>query len=106
MTTVPRHELLVGLNVTDDAAYDAYRAAMTPLLEAAGGYFRLDFTIDRALKGLPGLPLNRIFVISFPGEREMQAFFADPEYLAAKQKHFERAVARVEVLATFHHPWE
>lgn len=103
MTDSPRHEVLVGLHVVDHDSYAAYRAAMTPILEAAGGYFRCDFTVDRVLKGPTDPPINRLFVISFPGEREKDAFFADPEYVAAREEHFEPAVTRVEVLATFEH---
>jgi len=103
MKNRPRHEVLVGLHVTDEDSYAAYRAAMTPLLEAAGGYFRCDFTIDRVLNGPTDPPLNRLFVISFPGETEKDAFFADPDYLAARKKYFEPAVTRIEVLATFAH---
>jgi len=64
MTT--RHEILVGLNVRDDAAYDRYRAAMTPLLEARGGFFRADYRVAEVLKG-EDRAVNRVFVISFPG---------------------------------------
>ena len=51
MSDTTRHETLVGLHVTDHDTYAKYRAAMTPLLEAGGGFFRYDFTIDAMLKG-------------------------------------------------------
>lgn len=40
-----RHEILVGLHVTDESSYAKYRAAMTPLLEGVGGFFRCDFRV-------------------------------------------------------------
>jgi len=98
-----RHEILVGLHVTDDASYARYRAAMTPMLEAVGGSFRYDFTIARMLKGAASPPINRLFVISFPDEETKVAFFGNPEYLAAKAEHFEGAVDLVDLIATFEH---
>jgi len=103
MPNSTRHEILVGLHVTDDASYARYRAAMTPMLEAVGGYFRYDFTIARMLKGSASPPINRLFVISFPDEETKVAFFGEPAYLAARAEHFEGAVELVEVIATFEH---
>ena len=101
MSTKSRHEILVGLHVTDEESYSSYRAAMTPLLEAAGGAFRYDFTIERVLKGAGDPPINRLFVISFPDEPTAEAFFTDPEYLAAKEKFFEPAVDMIDIIATY-----
>ncbi len=103
MPAESRYEILVGLHVTDDASYSRYRAAMTPLLEAVGGSFRYDFTIERMLKGVADPPINRLFVISFPDESTQKAFFEDPEYLAARKKFFEPAVDLIDLIASFHH---
>ncbi len=103
MPAEARHEILVGLHVTDDESYTNYRAAMTPLLEAAGGLFRYDFTIERMLKGTADPPINRLFVISFPDELTKEVFFADAKYLAAKQEFFESAVDMVDIIATYEH---
>ena len=43
-------ERLVGLQVIDEAGYQAYRDAMTPLLHACGGSFGYDFRIAEVLK--------------------------------------------------------
>ena len=101
MPNPTRHEILVGLHVTDEESYTNYRAAMTPLLEAAGGEFRYDFTIDKMLKGSATPPINRLFVISFPDEVTKESFFGDPRYVAAKQEHFESAVEMVDIIATY-----
>jgi len=95
------HEILVGLHVTDNESYSSYRAAMTPLLEAAGGSFRYDFTIAETLKGVTDPPINRLFVISFPDEATKDRFFADPTYVAAKEEFFESAVDLVDIIATY-----
>ena len=103
MALATRYELLVGLHVSDNEMYARYRAAMTPLLEAAGGHFRVDFTIEDVLKGPQDPAINRLFVISFPSERASDAFFADPDYVAAKDKFFGASVDRVEIIAAYEH---
>ena len=97
-------ENLVGLHVTDDAAYTRYRAAMTPILHAHGGDFRADFRIGETLRSPAGHPINRLFVITFPDRARKEAFFAHPDYLAARERHFAPAVAGVTVLAEYERP--
>ena len=46
-------ETLRGLNVSDHERYQAYRDAMSPLLERIGGGFRYDFTIAKTLRTQP-----------------------------------------------------
>ena len=95
-----RHEILVGLHVTDEAAYARYREGMTPLLTACGGFFRYDFAVSRVLKG-DNERINRVFVISFADEGTKDAFFSDAEYLRVREAHFEGAVELTEILARF-----
>ena len=42
-------EMLVGLNVTDEARYAEYRRRITPLLESGGGSFGYDFRVSEVL---------------------------------------------------------
>jgi len=95
------HELLVGLTVTDDEAYSRYRAAMTPLLAAHGGGFRYDFTIAKVLKSASSHPINRLFAIHFPSKARMEEFFANPEYLAIRAKHFAPSVAGTTIIGAY-----
>ncbi len=74
---------------------------MTPLLEAAGGFFRYDFTIDQTLKGATDPAINRLFVISFPDKATSEEFFADPAYVAAKDEFFDSSVGLIERIASF-----
>lgn len=96
-----RHEVLVGLHVTDDAAYTRYRAGMTPLLAARGGGFAVDVHVREQLAPTLHPAINRLFVIHFPDVAAKQAFFADPAYLAVRAEHFEPAVAAVYELAAW-----
>lgn len=79
-----RHELLLGLEILDEAGYQRYRDVMTPLLESRGGRFRVDLREAETLQGPPGISFDRLFVISFPDAATKDAFFSDPAYLAAR----------------------
>ncbi|WP_437688133.1 DUF1330 domain-containing protein [Sorangium sp. So ce176] len=91
-----KHVLLMGLQVTDEAAYASYRARMTPILSTYGGAFGHDFVVARVLKG--DERINRVFTIVFPDRATRERFFADPAYRAVKAEFFEPAVAAVIVL--------
>lgn len=93
------YERLVGLHVTDEEAYAAYREHMTPLLHAAGGSFRYDFRIAETLQSEADHLINRLFLISFPTRAIHDQFFLDPRYLEARRTYFERAVRGVTILA-------
>ena len=43
------YEILVGLNVLDDIKYDAYRAAMSPILSDYEGHSGYDFKVSDVL---------------------------------------------------------
>jgi uncharacterized protein (DUF1330 family) len=95
------YELMVGLTVTDDETYSAYRAAMAPLLAAHGGGFRYDFTVAKVLVSASDHPINRVFAIWFGSKARMEAFFAHPEYRAIKARFFERSVAGTTVFGGY-----
>ena len=95
------HEMLVGLNVVDDAAYQAYRDAMMPILTNHGGGFGYDFTVSKVLKSLTDAPINRVFTIHFPNAGAKDAFFSNDDYLQIKQEHFEKSVADTTIISTY-----
>ena len=94
-------ELLVGLNVVDDSAYQSYRDEMTPILKRHGGGFGYDFRIAEVLRSETEAPINRVFTIRFPDENAMSAFFANEEYLQIKRRHFEGAVTDTTIITTY-----
>lgn len=95
------YENLVALHVTDDVSYTEYRAKMTPILETYGGGFSADFRISEVLKAPTDAPINRVFTIYFRDKSAMEAFFADPAYLAVKAQYFTPAVAHTTILASY-----
>lgn len=86
-------EILIGLRVTDEDTYSAYRAHMMPILAAGGGSFGVDVRVAEVLKSPSTEPFNRLFTIRFPSLSAHDAFFADPEYLAVRRRFFEPSVA-------------
>jgi len=94
-------EMLVGLNVVDDAAYQSYRDEMTPILKSYGGGFGYDFRVSEVLKSKTNAPINRVFTIYFSNEDAMNSFFSNDEYLKIKEKHFEKSVNDQTIIATY-----
>ena len=66
---------------------------MAPLLAAHGGGFHYDFTIAKVLKSASEHHINRVFAIYSGSKAQMDAFFANPHYLAIKAKFFAKSVA-------------
>lgn len=95
------HEILVGLEVTDDVMYHTYRQNMTPILHQFGGDFGHDFRVSEVLKPKENKVINRVFTIRFPNEEAMNFFFSDDEYLGVKAKFFEQAVGYMKIIASY-----
>lgn len=94
-------EMLVGLNVTNDADYSQYRKGMTPILNSIGGGFGYDFVIEKVLKSESENRINRVFTIYFPNEEKMNLFFSDIEYLKIKDQFFANSVESTTIIATY-----
>ena len=98
------YERHVGLTVKDEAGYQSYREAMTPLLTACGGKFRFDFLVSKTLKSEGAADINRVFVLWFPDRATKERFFADPAYLAIRAKYYEPSVKAATTIAEFETP--
>ena len=94
-------EMLVGLNVIDDAAYQSYRDEMSPLLESHGGGFGYDFRIAEVLLSVTDAPINRVFTIFFANDAARDAFFSNADYLSIKRNYFDKSVGDTTVIATY-----
>lgn len=94
-------EYLVGLQVTDETSYRAYREAMSPILTEQGGGFGYDFKVSEVLINPSGNPINRVFTIHFPDEATSKTFFANAQYLEAKEKYFNTAVECTTIIAQY-----
>lgn len=93
------HTIVVAMNVIDADRYAAYRAAMLPILARYGGQFGYDLVVAAVLRSPASHPITRVFTIVFPSRAVREAVFADPEYLAARERHFVPAVNGYSVMA-------
>ncbi|MFT3766194.1 MAG: DUF1330 domain-containing protein [Minicystis sp.] len=96
-----RRVLWFGLSIRDQALYQRYREAMTPILARHGGRFGYDFTIREVLKSEVEAPIDRVFSMLFPSRAAADGFFADPAYRAVRAELFEPAVERVSALGAY-----
>ncbi|MBL8992299.1 MAG: DUF1330 domain-containing protein [Spirochaetia bacterium] len=94
-------ESWMGLEVTDDVGYNAYREGMKPILEKYGGGFRYDFRIAETLRSDSSKPINRVFAIYFESKASRENFFSDPEYKKVREKYFTPSVNAVTTMAEF-----
>ncbi len=94
-------EMLVGLNVTDEARYAEYRRRITPLLESGGGSFGYDFRVSEVLISQTPEPINRVFTIRFRSDETKESFFSDAEYLAIKREFFDGSVSSTTVISSY-----
>lgn len=95
------YELLIGLNVTDDAGYQQYREAMHPILEAHGGGFRYDFRVSETLQSDADHEINRVFALFFEDKNARERFFANEAYQAVRKQYFAPSVAGSTVIAAY-----
>ena len=86
-------------HIVDEATYQRYRAAMTPILHAHGGGFLYDFIVERTLISHAAHPINRVFMIGFPSKAAADALFSDPRYLAIRGELFTPSVAAITQIA-------
>jgi uncharacterized protein (DUF1330 family) len=96
-----KFEMLVGLDVADEAIYARYREAMTPILTRYGGGFRYDFEVSRTLRSEVDHRINRVFTIYFADEAARDGFFADARYRAVREQFFTGSVGAMVVIAEY-----
>ncbi len=93
------YERIVGLDITDEAGYRRYREGMLPILARYGGEFGYDFRVSEVLLAKTPEPINRVFTISFPSREKMEAFFADPAYIAVQRQHMAPSVGARTIIS-------
>ena len=94
-------EMLVGVNVVDETAYQSYREKMAPILKNYGGGFNCDFKIAEVVKAPTESPINRVFTIFFASDESKAGFFSDEYYLEVKHEHLEKAVSSSTIIAVY-----
>lgn len=95
------YEILVGLDVLDEAKYEAYRAAMKPILKSYHGCFGYDFKVSEVLIAQDDKNINRVFTLNFKNKNAMDEFFSNAQYLQIKDKYFEKSVGDVTIISSY-----
>lgn len=94
-------ERLIGVQVTDEKGYQAYRDHMTPILKQHGGQFVVDVRVSEVLLAPDSQSFNRLFTLRFPNENAMAEFFGSPEYAEVREKFFVPSVSSTSPLAKY-----
>ena len=94
-------EIQLAMDIADADEYSKYRRAIAPVLDRYGGRVMHEFRVSEVVQSDSDVPVNRVATIRFPNRRAREAFFADPQYLAARQLHFEAAVRSSDRLAEY-----
>ncbi|GIU05804.1 DUF1330 domain-containing protein [Shewanella morhuae] len=92
-------EKIMGLEVINEEEYQQYREHMMPILHSFGGSFGFDFKVSEVLKSKTDSLINRVFTLDFPSKEIMDNFFASPDYLTVKNKHFINSVKSVTIIS-------
>lgn len=75
--------LIFENEIHDQDAYDRYKAAVRPMVEAAGGQY---LTRDGKVEVLAGnWHPKRVVIFKWPDQQTMEAFMASPEYAPWKK---------------------
>jgi len=70
--------IYANVEVTDPAAYEAYRAEVPALIQAHGGAYLVRGGEVTVLEG-HGVPQRQV-ILEFPDMARLQAFYRSPEY--------------------------
>ena len=74
--------LIVQIDVTDQAAFDAYRQQVPATLAAHGGKYLVRGGAMHRLEG--EWAYERVVVVEFPSAAEAKAWYDSPDYVAPK----------------------
>ena len=70
--------VIANIDVTDDSAYDAYRARTPGVIAQYGGRFLVRGGAIEPLEG--DLGIKRLVILEFPSVEDARRFYNSPEY--------------------------
>jgi len=85
--------LVARIEVTDAAGFDAYRAAVVPVLAAFGGRYIVRGGAVEVLEGGP--PPGRMVVVEFPTMDAARTFYGSTEYAPVLKLRLDSTVSEV-----------
>lgn len=88
--------VFVEIAVTNPEAYEGYKAAVAPMVAAAGGRYLVRGGKSEAREGAP--PAGRVVILEYPSFEAAKAFLESPEYQAIIHLRTDNTVSRLMIV--------
>jgi len=88
--------VFVEIAVTNPEAYEGYKAAVAPMVAAAGGRYLVRGGKSEAREGTP--PAGRVVILEYPSFEAAKAFLESPEYQAIIHLRTDNTVSRLMIV--------
>ncbi len=88
-----RAYLIARVDVKDPSGFDAYRAAVTPVIALFGGHYLVRGGSIETMEGPQ--PPGRLVVVEFPDMAAALAFYHSPEYAPALRMRLDSTVSEL-----------
>lgn len=92
----PKGYVIVEIDVTNPETYEGYRAAVAPMVAAAGGRYLVRGGRAEGREGPP--PRERVVILEYPSFDAAKAFLESPEYAEIIQLRTDNTVSRLMVV--------
>jgi len=94
--TSPKGYVIVEIDVTNPEAYEGYKAAVAPMVAAAGGRYLVRGGKAEGREGPP--PRGRVVILEYPSFDAAKAFLESPEYAEIIHVRTDNTVSRLIVV--------
>ena len=94
--TPPKGYVIVEIDVTNPEAYEGYKAAVAPMVAAAGGRYLVRGGKAEGREGAP--PQGRVVILEYPSFDAAKAFLESPEYAEIIHLRTDNTVSRLMVV--------
>jgi len=96
VAAAPKGYVFVEIEVTNPEAYEGYRAAVAPMVAAAGGRYLVRGGKTEAREGAP--PAGRVVILEYPSFEAAKAFLESPEYAEIVRLRTDNSVSRLMIV--------
>lgn len=92
----PKGYVIVEIEVTNPDAYEGYKAAVAPMVTAAGGRYLVRGGRAEAREGAP--PAGRVVLLEYPSFEAAKAFLDSPEYAGIIHLRTDNTISRLMIV--------
>jgi uncharacterized protein (DUF1330 family) len=96
VAATPKGYVIVEIEVTNPEAYEGYKAAVAPMVAAAGGRYLVRGGKAEGREGAP--PAGRVVILEYPSFEAAKAFLESPEYAAIVHLRTDNTRSRLMVV--------